>query len=114
MAEEHSTNNSLQQGNSAPARIAHLLKSRRKEILRLAASHGAHDVRFFGSVVRNQATDRSDLDVLVEFETGRSLLDRIALMQDLEDLLGIEVDVVTERSVHRDLRTEIVGSAQPL
>ncbi len=54
------------------------------------------------------------LDILVELEAGRSLLDRIALIQDLEDLLGIEVDVVTERSVHRDLRDEILRSAQPL
>ena len=96
------------------ASIVQLLNLYREEILRLAADHGARNVRLFGSVVRGQATADSDLDMLVDFEAGHSLLDRIALMQDLEDLLGIEVDVVTGRSVHRDLRAEILRSAQPL
>ena len=94
--------------------IVQLLRTHREEILRLAAYHGAHNVRIFGSVPRGQATAESDLDVLVDFEAGRSLLDRIALMQDLEDLLGIEVDVVTGRSVHRDLLAHVLESAQPL
>ncbi len=99
---------------AATGSIATLLTTHREEILRLAAVHGAHNVRLFGSVARGQATADSDLDVLVDFEAGRSLLDRIALIQDLEDLLGIDVDVVTARSVHRDLQAEILGSAQPL
>jgi predicted nucleotidyltransferase len=80
----------------------------------LAATHGARNVRLFGSFARGHAKADSDLDMLVDLEDGRSLLDRIALMQDLEDLLGIEVDVVTERSVHRDLQAGILRSAQPL
>lgn len=105
---------STEANTNASNTIAQLLVAHREQILRLAASHGAHNVRIFGSVPRGQATSRSDLDILVDFEAGRSLLDRIALMQDLEDLLGIEVDVVTGRSVHRDLQAEILGSAQPL
>ena len=99
---------------NATASIVQLLNLYREEILRLAADHGARNVRLFGSVVRGQATADSDLDMLVDFEAGRSLLDRIALIQDLEDLLGIEVDMVTGRSVHRDLQAEILRSAQPL
>jgi predicted nucleotidyltransferase len=91
-----------------------LLNANRDEILRLAGQHGARNVRLFGSVARGETTADSDLDILVDFESGRSLLDRIALIQDLEDLLGIEVDVVTERSVHRELQANIVRNAQPL
>lgn len=94
--------------------IALLLNAKRDEILRLADMHGAHNVRLFGSVARGEATEDSDLDILVDFESGRSLLDRIALIQDLEDLLGVEVDVVTTRSVHRELQAEILQNAQPL
>ena len=94
--------------------IALLLNANRDEILRLAGQHGARNVRLFGSVARGETTADSDLDILVDFESGRSLLDRIALIQDLEDLLGIEVDVVTERSVHRELQADIVQNAQPL
>ncbi len=94
--------------------IAQLVDQYRDGILRLAARHGAHNVRLFGSVARGQATAGSDLDVLVDFEADRSLLDHIALIQDLEDLLGIKVDVVTPRSLHRDLRAAILRDARPL
>lgn len=106
--------------NTAPASttndnaIALLLNANRVEILRLAGQHGARNVRLFGSAARGEATAASDLDILVDFESGRSLLDRIALIQDLEDLLGIDVDVVTERAVHRELQADIVRNAQPL
>ncbi len=86
----------------------------RDEILRIAAEHGARDLRVFGSVVRGEAQDASDLDVLVNLDEDRSLLDRVALKQDLEDLLGCEVDVVTEGAVHRLLRDRILAEAVPL
>jgi len=88
--------------------------SQRDEILRIAAEHGARDLRVFGSVVRGEAQDASDLDVLVNLDEDRSLLDRVALKQDLEDLLGCEVDVVTEGAVHRLLRDRILAEAVPL
>jgi predicted nucleotidyltransferase len=94
--------------------IALLLDLYRDEILRLVDHHGAHNVRIFGSVARGQTDADSDLDLLVEFDADRSLLDRIALMQDLKDLLGIDVDVVTPRSLHRDLQAQILRDAQPL
>lgn len=86
----------------------------RNQILQIASAHGAYNLRIFGSQMKGKATDKSDLDVLVEFEPGRSLLDRIALIQDLEDLLGIKVDVVTEKALHPVIRDDILQEAVPL
>lgn len=90
------------------------ITDRREEILRIARRHGARNVRLFGSIVRGEARGQSDLDVLVELEEDRSLLDHVALKQDLEDLLGCEVDVVTEKALHRLLRDRITKEAVPL
>ena len=83
-------------------------------ILETAHQHGANNVRIFGSAARGDDSQESDLDLLVEFEHGRSLLDRIALAQDLEDVLGIKIDVVTEKALHPLIRAEILAQAQPL
>jgi len=88
--------------------------SRRDEILRIAARHGARDVRIFGSVVRGEAGRDSDVDFLVRLDHDRSLLDHIALMQDLEDFFGCRVDVVTERALHRLIRDRVLAEAVPL
>jgi uncharacterized protein len=79
--------------------IDNILKDRRETILRVAASHGARDVRVFGSRARGAARSDSDVDILVKLETDRSLLNLIAMKQDLEDLLGCKVDVVTEAAL---------------
>lgn len=92
-------------------RVAH---EHRTEILQLAREHGAYNVRLFGSVARGEDQPDSDLDLLVEMEPGRSLLDHIALKQDLEDLLGREVDVVTEASLHPRLRDRVLREAVAL
>ena len=76
--------------------IEALLQEKRAEILRLAAQHGASNVRVFGSVARREADAESDVDFLVTLQPERSLLDLGALLMDLQDLLGREVDVVTE------------------
>ncbi len=83
----------------------------RSEILRIAAKHGAHEVRIFGSIVRGQAKDESDLDFLVRMDEDRSLLDHIALMHELEDFLGRKVDVVTEEALHRTIRNDVLLEA---
>jgi len=88
--------------------------SRRDEILRIAARHGARDVRIFGSVVRGEAGRDSDVDFLVRLDHDRSLLDHVALMQDLEDFFGCRVDVVTERALHRLIRDRVLAEAVPL
>lgn len=90
------------------------LRIHRDEILRLAREHGARNVRIFGSAARGDDTTESDLDVLVEMEDGRSLIDHVALKQDLEELLQREVDVVTEASLHPRLRDRVLREAVPL
>ena len=79
--------------------IADLLKFKRPEILRLAQVHGAHNVRIFGSVARGEAHAESDVDFLVEMDSGRSLLDLIELSQDLETLLQRKVDILTDQGL---------------
>lgn len=88
--------------------------ARREEILQIAARHGASNMRVFGSVVRGQAGEDSDVDVLVHLGEECSLLDHVALMQDLEDLLGCKVDVVEEDSLHRSIRKQILSEAVTL
>jgi uncharacterized protein len=90
------------------------LRARRAEVLALAARHGAKDVRVFGSVSRGDAEPGSDIDLLVRFDRGRSLLDQVALKQDLGDLLGREVDVVSEPALHWFMRDRVLAEAEPL
>ena len=94
--------------------VEQLLIGKREDVLRIAAQHGAHNVRIFGSVARGEATDESDLDFLVEMEPGRSLLDLAALRNELMDLLGRDVDVVTEDSLYWLLRRKILREARAL
>ena len=88
-----------------------MLQEKRGEILRIATAHGAQNVRVFGSVSRGEAGLKSDIDLLVRLEPGRSLLDLIAIKQDLEDLLGCEVDVVTEEAVSPYIREQVLKEA---
>ena len=87
------------------------IQKQRNEILRLAERHGARHVRLFGSVVRGEASPASDLDILVHFDDDRSLLDHVALKQDLEDLLGCRVDVVEDEALSRLLKDRILAEA---
>jgi hypothetical protein len=90
------------------------LNRHRDEILRIIAAHGGRDVRVFGSRARGDAGKQSDIDILLNLEPGRSLLDLVAIKQDLTDLLGLDVDVVTERSLSPYMRDEILTSAESL
>ncbi len=87
---------------------------KREQILRITADHGARKTRIFGSVVRGEDTPESDIDFLVEFEPERSLIDHVALIQDLEDLLGRRVDVVTDSGLHWYIKERIQREAVPL
>ena len=91
-----------------------LIKNERGEILRIANRYGAGKVRIFGSVARGEAGNQSDIDLLVQFEPGCSLLDHIALIQDLEDLLGRKVDVVNEKALHWYIKDRVLKEARPL
>ncbi|MGF1520981.1 MAG: nucleotidyltransferase family protein [Leptolyngbyaceae cyanobacterium] len=91
-----------------------LLRAQKKDILAIATKHGASNIRVFGSVARGEATEASDIDLLVDLEPHRSLLDHIGLMQDLEDLLACEVDVATPASLHERIRDRVLQDAIPL
>jgi predicted nucleotidyltransferase len=97
-----------------PMKIDELMKSKRGYILAIAAKHGARNLRVFGSVARGEAGPESDLDILVEMEPGKSLMDHITLIQDLEDLLQRKVDVVSERALHWYIRDRVLAEATPL
>ena len=92
-----------------------MLKGEKRDaVLDLARRHGARNLRVFGSVARGEPTPNSDVNLLVEWEPGRSLLDHAGLVQDLEDLLGTPVEVGTERSLHWYVRERILAEAVPL
>ncbi len=91
-----------------------LVKAKREEILRIAAAHGARHVRVFGSTVRGESTEASDIDFLVDLEPGRSLLDHAAMIVDLEQVLGCAVDVVPERGLRPRVRDAVLRDAVPL
>lgn len=90
------------------------LKRYRTEILRLAAKYGATNVRVFGSVARGEADESSDVDLVVRMARGRSLFDLGGLTMDLEDLLGVHVDVVTERGLRPRVRELVLREAIPV
>ncbi len=94
--------------------LSELIQNRRDEILLLAQRRGAHNVRVFGSVARNQADDKSDIDFLVDLEPGRSLLDLGGLLMELQELLGHSVDVVTTAGLRKRIRDQVLKEARPL
>ena len=94
--------------------ISETLKSKREEILRIAARHGARNVRVFGSVVRGEAGEDSDVDFLVDVGSDHSPFFPGGLLADLEDLLGCEVDIVTEDGLHWYIRERVLREAVPL
>jgi len=94
--------------------LEELLKAKREEILRVCARYGAYNVRVFGSVARGEATEESDIDLIVDFEPGRSLLDHAGLWLELQELLGVRVDVVSSRGLKGHIRERVLQEAVPL
>ncbi|MBI4165795.1 MAG: nucleotidyltransferase family protein [Acidobacteria bacterium] len=94
--------------------IEELLKSKRDEILRIAARHGAYNVRVFGSVARSDMRPDSDIDFLVDLEPGRSLFDLGGTIADLQDLLGREINIMTEAGLKERVRDHVLKEAVPL
>jgi predicted nucleotidyltransferase/DNA-binding XRE family transcriptional regulator len=90
------------------------LRRRRRAILRIATKHGAHSVRVFGSVARGESDPDSDIDLLVQMKPGTSLLDQAAMLVEVRDLLGREVDIVTEDALRDRIRTRVLREAVPL
>lgn len=94
--------------------ITQLLRERRREILRIAAAHGARNVRVFGSAARGEAGPESDVDLLVEVGPDHSAFFPGGLVADLEELLGRRVDVLTENALHWYIRERVLAEAVPL
>jgi len=94
--------------------LRELLQANRDSILRIAATYGASNVRVFGSVARGEADSESDIDLLVDMEEDRSLLDLSGLLTNLQALLGYKVDIVTEQGLNERLRERVLKDAVKL
>ncbi len=94
--------------------IEELIQDKREEILRIAAKHGASNVRIFGSVARGEARPDSDVDFLVDFNSGRGTWYGGELIADLEDLLDRKVDVATVEELDSYIRDRVLRDARPL
>ncbi|MGD2158798.1 MAG: nucleotidyltransferase family protein [Anaerolineales bacterium] len=91
-----------------------LLIEKRDQILQLAEKHCARNVRVFGSVARGESRSKSDIDFLVDMEPGRSILDLGGLLVDLQRLLEVEVDVVTEKGLRPRIRERVLRESVTL
>ena len=91
-----------------------LLQGRKNDIRRIAAKHGAYNVRVFGSVVRDEAGPESDIDLLITKGPTTSSWFPAGLVLDLEELLGRRVEVITETALNPYLRERVLGEAVPL
>ena len=90
------------------------LTEQRSQILGLAEHYRAGEVRVFGSVARGEATENSDVDLLIKPRRGCSLFDLGGLLEDLQALLGCRVDLVTEDGLKPRLRERVLKEAVPL
>ena len=94
--------------------VKQLLEGKRDEILRIASAHSVHNLRIFGSVVRGESDDESDIDFLVELGPGCGLLAHAAFIRELEELLGRKVDVVSEKGLRQRVKDRVLREAVPL
>lgn len=95
-------------------KIEELLRTRREQILEIARKHGAYDLRVFGSAARGEGNEQSDVDFLVEVGPAHSPWFPAGLVADLEDLLGVPVDVVTRDGLHWFIKERVLQEARPL
>ncbi|MCZ7663782.1 MAG: nucleotidyltransferase family protein [Thermoleophilia bacterium] len=94
--------------------LAEVVRAKREQILEVSSRHGAYNVRVFGSLARDESGSDSDLDLLVDVGTHHSPWFPAGLIADLEEILGYEVDVVTEGGLHERARAAILEEARPL
>jgi uncharacterized protein len=94
--------------------INRVLKEKREEILLIAKRYGADNVRVFGSVARGNCGPESDVDLLVDLEPGRNLFDLGGFLYEVRELLGIPVDVVTEKGLLDHVKSSVLKEAVPL
>jgi predicted nucleotidyltransferase len=91
--------------------LKNILQQQKDEILATADRYRAVNVRLFGSVARGDASEESDIDLLVDFLPGSTLLDQVALIQELSAKLGRKVDVVSSRALNKHLRQRILNES---
>lgn len=91
-----------------------LLRFKREEIIAIAAKHRASNIRVFGSVARGEATNTSDIDLLIDLEPERSLFSLIVLKQELEQVLNCQVDLAEPHSLHQLIRDRVLQEAVKL
>jgi predicted nucleotidyltransferase len=90
------------------------IELKRKEILEIASKHGAINLRIFGSVARGDDDEQSDLDLLVDLGDNLSSWFPVGLVEDLENCLGLKVDVVTPKGLKERIREAVLKEARPL
>jgi uncharacterized protein len=95
-------------------RPSQTLATQRERVLGLARAHGASRVRVFGSVARGADREGSDIDLLVDLPPGTSLLRLVGLQLDIQDALGVRVDLCTEAELHPALRDRVLAEARAL
>jgi len=95
-------------------RLGRRLRRRRRAVIDAAARHGGHNVRVFGSVARGDDTNTSDIDILVDLDSGVGLVGLVGLGRELTELLGADVDVVPGDALKRGIRDRVLAEAIPL
>jgi uncharacterized protein len=95
-------------------KLRQVLTEKREEILQIALRRGARNVRVFGSVARGEDDDLSDIDILVSFDPGTTLLGHMALTRELQELLECKVDVVSDRGLRPAIKDRVLQEATPL
>ena len=86
----------------------------KQDILAIAQRYHAANVRLFGSVARREEQENSDIDLLVDFLPGSTLLDQVALIHELSNRLDRKVDVVSARALNKHMRQRVLNEAVPL
>ena len=92
--------------------MKHQIEELRDKIIHVLRKHGVKKAALFGSITKGEATEKSDIDLLVEFEGRKSLLDLVGLKLELEELLEREVDILTYRSLHPLLKERILDEQE--
>jgi len=95
-------------------RPSEALAAKREKILAIAAAHGASNLRVFGSVAKGVDKEGSDVDLLVAIRPGISLFQYVGLQLDIQEALGVRVDLCTEEELHPRLKARILAEARPL
>jgi uncharacterized protein len=91
-----------------------ILAERRSDILAIVSKYHVRNLRVFGSVLRNEDSDKSDIDFLVEALPGISLFQLGGLQDELQTALGVHVDLLTELELHRSIRDKVIAEARPV